>query len=78
MPISRITTFTGVNVINDPHNNEKGLFAPQLTSAQRDVISIPNSARRGCIIYNTTNNRFEVFNEQGWVALGSSAGGGDV
>lgn len=41
-----------------------GLRAPQLTTAQRDNIISPPL---GSLIYNTTTNKLQLYNNTGWV-----------
>lgn len=43
-----------------------GFLAPQLTTAQRDLIQSPVN---GQIIYNTTLNKFQGFENSAWANL---------
>jgi len=43
-----------------------GILAPQVTTAQRDTIQSPVN---GQIIYNTTLNKFQGFENGAWVNL---------
>lgn len=43
-----------------------GIFAPQITTAQRDSIQSPVN---GQIIYNTTLNKFQGFENGAWANL---------
>lgn len=43
-----------------------GLTIPQMTTAERDSISSPET---GQFIYNTTTNNYEVYSGSGWNAI---------
>jgi hypothetical protein len=74
MPRPPITTFSSVAVKEVSTNKNNGLYVPQLTTAQRDAIPIANLEKRGGIIYNTTDNVFQFFQDGNWINLNSSGG----
>jgi hypothetical protein len=53
----------------------KGFLAPRMTTVQRDNISSPAT---GLLIYNTTTNKYNVYNGSAWKSVGSTEVGGDV
>ncbi|PIP62047.1 hypothetical protein COW99_00875, partial [Candidatus Roizmanbacteria bacterium CG22_combo_CG10-13_8_21_14_all_38_20] len=56
-------------------STEAGFLAPRMTTAQRDAIASPAS---GLFLYNTTTNKYNVYNGTEWKSVGSTAIGGDV
>jgi hypothetical protein len=74
MPRPPITTFSSVAVKEVSTNKNNGLYVPQLTTNQRDAIPIANLEKRGGIIYNTTDNVFQFFQNGNWINLNSSGG----
>tara|TARA_Y100001938_G_C8089184_1_gene434005 strand:- start:522 stop:1973 length:1452 start_codon:yes stop_codon:yes gene_type:complete len=49
-----------------------GVVIPRMTTSQRDLISATN----GTMIYNTTDNAFQFYQNGAWALLGSGGGGG--
>jgi hypothetical protein len=50
-----------------------GFLGPRLTTAERDLISTPPA---GLMIYNTTLNSYQVYNDTSWASVGGGATGG--
>lgn len=46
--------------------SQNGIFAPLLTTDQRDALT---NAQNGQIIYNTTTNKFQGYENGAWVNL---------
>ena len=49
-----------------------GVIIPRMTTTQRNLISATN----GMMIYNTTDNAFQFYQDGDWALLGSGGGGG--
>jgi hypothetical protein len=47
----------------------QGFLPPRMSTAQRDAISTPTN---GMVIYNTTLNCLQLYNDSGWVCLGAN------
>lgn len=74
MPKPQITRFSSIDVSPVVSNKNNGLYAPQLTTAQRDAI--PVSVRRvGGIIYNTDVTMYQLYTAAGWVNFNPAANG---
>jgi hypothetical protein len=72
MPKPPITRVSAMDIIPVRSNKNNGLYAPALTTTERDAI--PATTRRnGLIIYNTTTNLFNVYEGGAWKALEASA-----
>ncbi|SOD15020.1 collagen-like protein [Pedobacter xixiisoli] len=59
------------------YSTEKGLLIPRLTDAQRDVLQTSgttNESINGLLVYNTTTNKFNVWNVNKWEELSTGAG----
>ena len=77
MPKPAITGFSSVAVTPSATNQNNGLYAPELTQAKID--SIPgNTLKNGAIVYNTTTNTLQSYENNAWVNLVGGAGAGDV
>lgn len=60
------------------YSTEKGLLIPRLTETQRNVLQNPgvtNASINGLLIYNTTSNKFNVWNADKWEELGAGVKG---
>ena len=51
--------------ILDIRSTNKGVLLPRMTTANRDVISVPQA---GLLIYNTSTNQFNYHNGSSWQA----------
>jgi hypothetical protein len=72
MPRSAITRINGgLQVAANTTNKNNGFYAPQLTTAQRDVIPAATLVN-GAIIYNTTTNTFQNYTNGAWNNVNSS------
>jgi len=72
MPRSAITRINGgLQVAANTTNKNNGFYAPQLTTAQRDVIPAATLGN-GAIIYNTTTNTFQNYTNGAWNNVNSS------
>lgn len=81
---NRILTSVNSNTINGEANltfngstlevssTTGGVIFPRMTTTQRNAISAVN----GTIIYNTTDNAFQFYQNGSWALLGSGGGGG--
>ncbi len=48
-------------------SERQGFRCPQMTDAQMNAILVGSSASRGCMVYNTTQNRMNYYNGTGWI-----------
>ena len=63
--------------ILDIYSTEKGLLIPRLTLTQRDALQVngtTNAAINGLLIYNTSSNKFNVWNLNKWDELSTTTG----
>jgi hypothetical protein len=58
----------------DIQSTEGALVIPRLTTAQRDILTPSN----GMMVYNTTTNKFNVFQNEIWDVLETGTVGGDA
>jgi hypothetical protein len=58
----------------DLSSTTKGLLPPRMTTSERDLIASPTT---GLVIYNTSTNKMNVYNQTSWVEVGSGSGGGN-
>jgi len=75
MPKPAITTFSSLAVNQSPTNKDNGLYAPELTKEQIDNIPA-DTLRNGAIVYNTTDNVFQIYENSNWEDINIT--GGDV
>ena len=61
--VSFIATFTQTLT---GYLSQNGIFVPQLTTAQRDALQ---NVINGQLIYNTTLNKLQVYENNAWVNL---------
>jgi len=74
MPKEAITTFSSVAVKQSSTNKNNGLYSPELT--QEEIDQIPaNTLKNGGIVYNTTTNRFTIYEGGVWKSINTGAGG---
>lgn len=60
----------GLEIVSNPSTtSNNGFYAPQLSTVQRDAITVSN----GAIIYNTTTLLFQVHKNGAWNTLTSSS-----
>jgi hypothetical protein len=60
----------GLEIVSNPSTtSNNGFYAPQLSTAQRDAITVSN----GAIIYNTTTLLFEIHQNGEWSTLTSAS-----
>jgi hypothetical protein len=77
MPKPPITTFSSVAVKPVPTNNNNGLYAPQLTTAE--IGAIPeDTLQNGLIAYDTTDNRLKTRVNGIVQQINTGVGAGDV
>ncbi len=50
----------------DVKSTTKGMLIPRMTTAQRDLISMPAT---GLMVYNTTTNSFNFYNGTAWIEI---------
>lgn len=68
MPKPAITRVPNLAITPVSTNKNNGLYAPQLTTAQ--IAAIPAAAvANGGIVYNTTINTFQVYQNRAWITL---------
>lgn len=65
MPKPAITRVPNLAITPVSTNKNNGLYAPQLTTIQRDAIPA-NTLANGAIIYNTTLNSYQIYQNQAW------------
>jgi hypothetical protein len=71
MPKPAITRVPNLAITPVSTNKNNGLYAPQLTTTQ--ITTIPASTlTNGAIVYNTTTNTFQVYQNGVWTALYST------
>ncbi len=68
MPKPAITRVPNLAIAPVSSNKNNGLYAPQLTTAQRDAIPAATLAN-GAIIYNTSVNLFQSYQNGAWYTL---------
>jgi hypothetical protein len=75
MPKPAVTRINGAFAVQANTLPNNGLYAPRLTTTQRNTIPASVLAN-GAIIYNTTTNRFELYQNGQWgtIAAGISTG----
>lgn len=78
MPKPAITRVPNLAITPVSTNKNNGLYAPQLTAAQRDAIPVATLAN-GAIIYNTTSNTYQIYQVingvSAWSNLGATTSG---
>jgi hypothetical protein len=72
MPKPAVTRINGAFAVQANTLPNNGLYAPRLTTTQRDVIPASVLAN-GAIIYNTTTNQFELYKNGAWVVAYDTA-----
>lgn len=66
------TAHPNEKAVLDLYSTDKGLLTPRLTEVQRNALqanSLVNSELNGLLIYNTTTNKFNVWNISKWDEL---------
>jgi len=71
MPKPAITRVPNLAITPVSTNKNNGLYAPQLTTAQRDAIPAATLVN-GAIIYNTSINLFQSYQNGAWYTLTTS------
>jgi hypothetical protein len=66
-------TAANAKSVLDLVSTSKGFLPPRMTEAQRDAISTPPT---GLLVYNTDDNKVNVYNGSGWAEVGGGGGGG--
>jgi hypothetical protein len=61
------TSTPNASALIDMESTTKGFLPPRMTTTQRNVISSPAA---GLIVYNTTDNQWEGWNNSAWVVIG--------
>lgn len=69
--ITRVSSMVVDSSYNDTNQNN-GFYAPQLTTAQIAAI-LASTLQNGAIVYNTTTNTFQVYQNGGWTNLTTGA-----
>src|SRR4051812_16909855 len=69
--MSRHSGFTAEGPVDFTGSNHAGLKVNSLTTVQRDALTPAN----GMLIYNTTNTRFEKYENGAWGPTGGAASG---
>ena len=72
MPKPAITRVPNLAITPVSTNKNNGLYAPQLTTTQRDAIPATTLAN-GAIVYNTTTGQFQVYQNSAWNVLNTQA-----
>lgn len=70
MGISSTSITPDASSILEMRTTSKGVLIPRMTSAERDLISLPAN---GLMIYNTSTSRFNFYNGSAWVILVSDS-----
>ena len=73
MPKAPITTFSSVVIKESPTNTNNGLYTPELTQEQIDKIP-QNALKNGAIVYNTTDDNFQIYEQNDWEIINTSEG----
>jgi hypothetical protein len=69
------TATPSTSAVLDVNSTTKGILIPRITSTERDAIISPDNA---LLIFNTTNNKFEVFKSTCSCWVGISDGGSGI
>ena len=69
------TSTPTTSAVLDVNSTTKGILIPRITSTERDAIISPDNA---LLIFNTTNNKFEVFKSTCSCWVGISDGGSGI
>lgn len=72
MPKPAVTRVANLAITPVSSNKNNGFYAPQLTTAQRDAIPTATLAN-GAIVYNTSTNTFQVYQNATWTNLTTGA-----
>jgi hypothetical protein len=72
MPKPAVTRVPNLAITPVSSNKNNGFYAPQLTTAQRDAIPTATLAN-GAIVYNTSTNTFQVYQNGAWTNLTTGA-----
>ena len=72
MPKPAVTRINGAFAVQATTLPNNGLYAPRLTTTQRNAIPASVLAS-GAIIYNTTTNQFELYKNGNWVVALATA-----
>lgn len=70
--ITRVSSMLVDATYNDLNSHNNGFYAPRLTTAQIAAISA-STLQNGAIVYNTTTNMFQVYQNGAWTNLTTSA-----
>jgi hypothetical protein len=70
MGISNAAITPDPSSILEMRTTDKGILIPRMTTAERDLISLPAT---GLMLYNTITNQYNFYNGSAWVFWGSAA-----
>ena len=70
MGISNAAITPDPSSILEMRTTDKGILIPRMTTAERDIISLPAT---GLMLYNTSTNQYNFYNGSAWVFWGSAA-----
>jgi hypothetical protein len=70
MGISSTSITPDASSILEMRTTTKGVLIPRMTTAERDLISLPAN---GLMVYNTSTSRFNFYNGSAWVILVSDS-----
>ncbi|MEX0919371.1 MAG: hypothetical protein WDZ64_01310, partial [Parcubacteria group bacterium] len=69
------TTTPHLSAVFEITSTEAGFLAPRMTEVERDAIASP---AEGLLVYNTSNNKYSVYNGTEWKSVGSTEIGGEI
>lgn len=70
--ITRVSSMVVDSTYNDLNSKNNGFYAPQLTQTQITAIA-SSTLKNGAIVYNTTTNTFQVYQNGAWNVLNTQA-----